>query len=340
MCTELMIQSKNKEVVVARTMDFASATGQKYGLFNAGEKIANPFDETIASSVTVPFKAKFSDIGFTVLGKHFGARTISDGFNQAGLSLATLWLADTSFDTSVKCPSDCISGLTLPQLILGTCKTVDDVKALFKGKRVNLPSEFISNFATIHLSITEKSGKQVVVEFETVDGKDGVPVFYENTVGVLTNAPKFAWHLTNLRNYVGATEKFNIESGKILGAKVKTTGFGNNQRGLLADGTPPSRFALTTILKSLALDYTIPSNAHESMVLADKIISKATVIIGTSANHGTTSPDYDYTQWTVLKDLTNFKMYQKSDTDLNYVELECKPLKLECNNEEVIALFA
>ena len=34
---------------------------------------------------------------------------------------------------------------------------------------------------------------------EIVNGK---PHFYENTVGVLTNAPGFQWHVTNLNNYV------------------------------------------------------------------------------------------------------------------------------------------
>ena len=31
---------------------------------------------------------------------------------------------------------------------------------------------------------------------------DGVPPFYENRVGVLTNSPDFPWQVTNLNNYV------------------------------------------------------------------------------------------------------------------------------------------
>lgn len=335
MCTELVIQAKDKTVLVIRTMDFASSTGQKYGLFNAGEKITNPVEDVITASVSIPFKAKFTDAGFTVAGKHIGARMISDGFNQAGLSIATLWLPDTRFDTSLKCPSDCISGLSLPQLILGTCKTVEDVKALLKDKRVNIPTDVLVTFATIHISIVEKSGKQVVVEFEEIDGKSGVPVFYDNPVGVLTNAPKFNWHLTNLQNYVGLTEKFNITKGDILGSTIGTTGFGNNLRSLPGDATPPSRFVRAILLKNLALTYSQPKDINEAMLLADKVISQTWVIKGTSANHGTVNPDYDYTQWTVMKDLSNFKMYQKSDTDLNYQELTCEPLKLQCELSEV-----
>lgn len=334
MCTELLVKAKDSSVVVARTMDFASPTGQKYGLFNAGEKVTNPAENLEVGSVTIPFKAKFTDAGFTLAGKHFGARMISDGFNKEGLSLATLWLLDTKFDTSLKCPSDCISGLSLPQLILGNCKSIADVKALLKDKRINIPTDVLVTFATIHISITEKSGKQVVIEFESVDGKDGVPVFYDNPFGVLTNAPKFTWHLTNMQNYVGLTEKFNIEKGDILGTTFGTTGFGNNLRSLPGDITPPSRFVRATILKSLALAYSQPKDVNEAMLLADKVISQTIVIKGASANHGTISPDYDYTQWTVLKDLTNFKLYQKSDTDLNYEELTCEPLKLQCELAE------
>lgn len=51
--------------------------------------------------------------------------------------------------------------------------------------------------SVVHWRIGEPLGRQVVLEIV-----DGVPHFYENEVGVLTNAPSFEWQLTNLNNYV------------------------------------------------------------------------------------------------------------------------------------------
>jgi choloylglycine hydrolase len=352
MCTKInYINSKKKIAVSARTMDFASPTGQKFGLFKAGLKLQNQVNNSSDEFTTkYDFKAKFSDIGFNFAGKHYRIRTVSDGLNSAGLSLGTLWLPQTSFDSSVKTPVDCLSGLTLPQLILGTCATVADVIKLFEAtplvnhdgeevlvgkKRVNVPVEYIQQYATIHLGLADPSGAQYVVEFETRDGKAGVPVFYKDPYGVLTNAPKFSWHKENLRNYVGLTEKFNITKGKIMGQEINTTGFGNNQRSLPGSGLPADRYVRAVILKSLALEESEPKDNSEAMLLLDKVIATVNVIKGTSANHGALSPDVDWTQWTTIHDMTNFRIYQKSDNDLGFKELICDPLKLECDTEMI-----
>ena len=69
----------------------------------------------------------------------------------------------------------------------------------------------------------------------------GVPHFYENTVGVLTNAPGFEWQLTNLNNYV------NLHPGdasmqKLSGITLQPTGGNSGFLGIPGDATPPSRF--------------------------------------------------------------------------------------------------
>ena len=350
MCTKInYINPKRKIAISVRTMDFASPTGQKFGLFKAGLKLQNQVEGTENGTTKFDFKAKFSDIGFVFAGKHFGVRTVSDGLNEAGLSLGTLWLPQTSFDASVKIPADCLSGLTLPQLILGTCATVADVIKLFDAapsinpdgeevlvgkKRVNVPVEYIQQYATTHLGLADPSGAQYVVEFESRDGKAGLPVFYKDPYGVLTNAPKFSWHKENLRNYVGLTEKFNITKGKVMGHEMATTGFGNNQRSLPGSGLPADRYVRAVMLKSLALDEAEPKDTNEAMLLLDKVIGTTIVIKGTSANHSTLSPDVDWTQWTTVHDMTNFKLYQKADTDLGYSELVCNTVKLECDLSE------
>ncbi|APA83217.1 linear amide C-N hydrolase [Francisella tularensis] len=312
MCTEVSIKAKDGSVVVARTMDFAKPTGQKFKEF---------------TNHKYKFKAKLTDISFL---KWSLLECVSDGFNEKGLSIATLWLPETEYAVKVEDKEDKLSALSLPQDILGNCANVDEAVAMLKGKQVSLPANFIQQFATIHLSLIDKTGKAVVVEFKEMDGKKGVPIFYKNETGVLTNAPSYPWHLENLRNWVQISP-YNTTKGIINGFKLGTTGFGNNQSGLPASATPVDRFVRVNILKNLAINHLQPKNTEEAMLLLDKLISKVEVIKGTSANHklgnndevnSICGADYDYTQWTVIKDLTKYRLYQKSDSDLGYAELK------------------
>ncbi len=357
MCTRVSyFNGKKKIAVVVRTMDFASPTGMQDGLFNAGESITNPVENLTSGVTKYAFIGKYSDIGFTVLGKHFGARTVSDGANSQGLNLGILWNAGSRFDTSVKQPADCFSGISLPQLILGTCGTVDEVIKLFEAdkvtyydfsgkekvkyvskRRVNVPNKEVASFATIHLALSDKTGNDMVVEFENVNGKDGVAVFYPNPVGVLTNAPHFTWHMENLRNYVGLTDKFNVTSGNFMDLEVATTGFGNNLRSLPADNTPPSRFVRCVVNKNLMLKNGSFDTVDTAMAALDQIIGTVVLSEGTSANHGTLSPDVDSTLWISMYDLENFKLYKKTPASFNYVEVSCKALKLEMSPVELQA---
>lgn len=50
---------------------------------------------------------------------------------------------------------------------------------------------------TCHLALHDATGKSVVIELLVVSKK-----IYDNLGHVLTNAPTFDWHLTNLRNYI------------------------------------------------------------------------------------------------------------------------------------------
>ncbi len=359
MCSKVNYYNPKKKIaLVVRTMDFASPTGMQEALFNANETYSNPMDGTEAKT-KFKFLGKYSDIGFTVLGKHYGARAVSDGVNDQGLALATLWNAGTRFDTSVKQPADCFSGLTLPIQILGSCATVNDVLKMFEAdkvdyytmsgeaatkyvskKRVNIPTKELQGFATIHLGLFDKTGNQMVVEFENVNGKDGVAVFYPDPYGVLTNAPHITWQHENLRNYVGLTDKFNVTEGDFMGVKVPTTGFGNNLRSLPADNTPSSRFVRLVVNKNLMLKNGEFDTVDTAMAALDTLIGSVVLAEGTSANHGTIKADVDSTLWISMYDCVNFKMYKKTPSSFNWQEMQCKTVKLEMSPSELQSCYS
>lgn len=318
MCTRLSIKAKSGEVVVARTMDFAKPTGQDFGEWKAGCKV-------MGVEMKYSFKGKFKTVEDTF-------HIMCDGQNEAGLSLESLWLPETTFNNETIPPINGISGFFVAQFLLGQFATIKEVQDHLTGKVINLPSKYLDNMATTHMSFTDITGDTLVVEFKTVNDVDGTPVFYKNPIGLMTNAPTFPWHLENLRNSV-QYHLDTVPDATILGMPVHKTGFGNNLAGLPADPTPPSRFTRTAVLASKALDHEQPKDADAAVLLLDKLMGYVNVIGGTSAAEKKIigvpdgQRDFDYTQWTVYKDLKNYKLYQKSDTDWGIKELVCPVIR-------------
>lgn len=120
----------------------------------------------------------------------------------------------------------------MTEWLLSQFSTIDEVKAALSSVRV----VGLETTAVVHWRIGEPSGRQVVLEIV-----GGVPHFYENKVGVLTNAPGFEWQLINLNNYV------NLHPGdasvqKLSGITLQPTGSNSGFLGIPGDATPPSRF--------------------------------------------------------------------------------------------------
>ena len=92
-----------------------------------------------------------------------------------------------------------------------------------------------------HFIVTDATGQSIVIEFT-----DGKVKIYNNPLGVLTNAPNFDWHMTNLRNYVNLSQD-SIPDKKIEKLDFKPLGAGSGMIGLPGDMTPPSRFIRATV---------------------------------------------------------------------------------------------
>ena len=80
---------------------------------------------------------------------------------------------------------------------------------------------------------------------------DGMPRFYENKLGVLTNSPGFEWQLTNLNNYV------NLFPGSAPTQQLGSTllapfGAGADSWASPGDVTPPSRFVRAAFYQATA----------------------------------------------------------------------------------------
>ena len=190
-CTGISLTAKDGSYIQARTIEGAQMDlPGMYVVIPRGEELQS-FTPTDANGMK--FVAKYGVVGLSVVREEF----IAEGINEKGLSTGLFFCPHYgSYLPFVEhLREKTIGDLQLNQWMLTQFATVDEVITAIQSGEQRIVG--LDNEAVVHWRIGDASGRQVVLEII-----NGVPHFYENTVGVLTNAPDFQWHLTNLNNYV------------------------------------------------------------------------------------------------------------------------------------------
>lgn len=297
-CTGITLRTSNNEVVTARTIEWAAEPlNCSYVIVPRGYK-QQSFVPT-GKQEGLPFRAKYGYVGLAVEQPEF----VMDGINEAGLAAGLFYFPAYGEYEPYKeeYKTQCISDFQLVAWILSRFSTIDEVKAA-------IPSVHIIGIdprsSTVHWRITEPNGRQVVLEIT-----DGQPHFYENTLGVLTNAPDFPWHLTNLNNYINLMPG-TIQTRRIGDLTLTAFGGGGGLHGIPGDMTPPSRFVRAAFFQSTALKL---SSTQETVSQAFHILNNFDIPIGIQVSEGQLVPDQpSATQWTVATDLSHKRIYYRT----------------------------
>ena len=294
-CTGITLHAKDKSVVVGRTIDWS-------GTEMNNMYVVVPRDYTQQSLLP---SGKFGGMKFTSVYGFVGLAVeepqfVVDGTNEAGLSAGLFYFPSYGkyqpYDESMDDSS--IADFQLVSWILSRFSTIDEVREAIKNVRV---INIDKRASTVHWRITEKSGKQVILEI--IDGK---PTFYESKIGVLANSPGYPWHMTNLNNYV------NLVPGGVGPTKmgpISLTAFGGGSGflGLPGDFTPPSRFVRAAFLSQYALQR---DTGYDSAMDAFHILNNFDVPLGPQFAVGKAPNDMpSATQWTIVTDLNDGVIY-------------------------------
>ncbi|WP_182199777.1 linear amide C-N hydrolase [Paraliobacillus salinarum] len=121
--------------------------------------------------------------------------------------------------------------------LLTRCSNVAEVREEASKMNITAYGETKEDASTtMHFFFMDATGEKVVLE-----PINGMLVAYDNPYGVLTNAPEFDWHETNLKNYLHLQPE-NIEKATFNETTVSKLGEGTGMLGVPGDFTPPSRF--------------------------------------------------------------------------------------------------
>lgn len=294
-CTGITLQSRDGATIVARTMDWSRVENTNlYTIIPRGHNQQSLLPDGTMNGLS--FTALYGYAGLAVEQPEF----IIDGTNEAGLSAALFYFPNygkyQEYNEANKDIS--LADFQVVSWILSRFSTIDQVKAAINDIRI---INVDPSASTVHWRITEPSGRQVVLEI--VDGR---PNFYENEVGVLTNAPGFPWQMTNLNNYV------NLHPGgagptKFGPIELRSFGAGSGFLGLPGDFTPPSRFVRAAFLKTYSLEQ---PTAMDTIQQSFHILNNFDVPLGVQFAVGTAPNNMpSATQWTVATDLQNMVIY-------------------------------
>ncbi len=290
-CTDFCLHDVKDNVVIGRSMEFSVPLESEIVIHPKGEKMdKNGFTWT----------NKYTYLAVTA----FVREIVTDGMNEKGLSYGALWFPTAKYpktDPSKKT----LSIEALGDWLLGSFATVQEVKeAIQKVNLIGLKIPKIEEVPPLHLSIHDRSGDNLVVEF--IDGNIEI---CDNVVGVLTNAPQFSWHVINLANYIDLTP-YNMASINLEGTVIGPLGQGSGLLGIPGDWTPPSRFVRISTFKNIVDKAKTPT---ENVNLAFHLLNTVDIPYGAVRSQ---DGMYNYTQWTVVKDLKNNVLHYRAYNSL------------------------
>ena len=251
------------------------------------------------------YKSKYGYVGIYTEYEPF----VVEGVNEAGLSAGLFFFPEYGeYAPYVKANADkTINDMQFVSWVLSQFASIDQVKAALK--EVDLVT--LSNkIGAVHWRIAQPDGRMVVLEVVA-----GVPHFYENALGVLTNSPGFQWHMTNLDNYVnlvpGAVNGYEL----VPGVELNAIGGGSGMLGLPGDFTPPSRFVRAAFFKATTPTW---KTGFETVIQAFHILNNFDIPIGIQHKKGEVPAGLpSATQFTAATDQNAMRFYYRTAWNSN-----------------------
>lgn len=309
-CTDFVVSSTDGSMVEGRTMEWAEDLKSQIVLHPRGE---NRTSNAPDGKSGISWKSKYGFLGVN----GYGLDITLDGMNEKGLSMSALWLPGSEYQNVVSGQENkALCVLDIGTWVLGNFATVTEAESAITKVIVWAESreELGGAKPTLHIALHDPQGQNAVIEF--VDGQQKI---YENPNGVLTNAPTFDWHITNLRNYIQVSAQTPAQR-EFKGTVLSPPGNGGGFLGIPGDWTPPSRFVRATAMLAFACP---ADDAPAAVNLAQHVLNAVDIPLG---DVRVDNAHHDYTQWAVIKDMASNVFYYRSYDDLTLRAIDLKRL--------------
>jgi choloylglycine hydrolase len=255
-CTGISLKAGDGAPIRRRTLEFGFPMQSKVLVVPAGKE----FNGTLPDGGKgLAYTSRYAFIGANALNMP----VILDGLNDQGLSVGLFYFPGYASYTPVtdENKSRALAPYEFGAWVLASFATVDEVREAVK-QIVLVPAPGLGSpqgmVPGTHFFVQDRSGKSLVVE-----PVDGTLKVHDAPLDVMTNAPTYDWHMTNLANYIKLSPK-DVTQEKLGDTTVSAFGSGTGMLGLPGDFTPPSRFVRAAMFSQAAT----PNKTAEDTVFA------------------------------------------------------------------------
>ncbi|WP_145540384.1 linear amide C-N hydrolase [Yersinia alsatica] len=291
-CTHFQIESPDGSIINARSMEYGIDTKTWKSL---------PANFVIHKKLSVlNDTVKKSKLGYAGIETYEGILT--EGVNEKGLSMAILWFTEGQYPENLN-KENSIKNTDVMKWALSQFDNADEVIANLKKMNVYAPIyQVFGGALPLHYSITDRHGKNYVVEFIDKEMK-----IFDNTENrVLTNDPRLDKQLDKLKLFYNNNP--NLKDINTSGELNSLPGgYGSQERfikiSVLRNLLPTPESNTTAINQSISLlnnvDYPRGVPAYEADAKAGRGDSK------------------QETSWISIIDLNKMKYYYRTTTNYN-----------------------
>lgn len=324
-CTGITIKPKDGSVIFARTLEFAADLESNVIIVPRGTEYVGTAP---GGKPGVAWKTKYGTVGANA----FDMPVVVDGLNEKGLSVGLFYFPGFAEYQTVKAEDagKALAPWEIGSYLLGTCSDIKEsiaaAKSVLVGDVVQKQMGFVP---PVHVIVTDASGSSVVLEYIGGELKA-----HDNPFGVMSNAPTFDWHMTNLSNYVTLTKK-NLERIDLAGKEIRGLGQGSGMLGLPGDFTPPSRFVRAVAFSKTARPV---DQAKDGVLQAFHILNQFDIPKGAAQGIEHGQEVYDYTLWTSAADLKNLRYYFRTFDNSRIRMLDMKAIDLDTKGIRTISM--
>jgi choloylglycine hydrolase len=300
-CTGIMLKAGDGTVVRARTMEFGSTL--------QSDIIIAPRGYHFAAAEGVPEALQWTSKYAFVATNPLGMPAAVDGVNEKGLSGGIFYFPGYASFPAPSAATKTLGSWDVVTYALSLATTAEEAADIVI--KAGVSSFKVSQWGIVpptHYFFADASGEAVVLEF-TATG----PKVYPSPLGVITNAPSYDWHMTNLATYVGLSDMLPAPE-KVGSLVISAFGQGAGMRGLPGDFSPPSRFVRAVAFSSTAL----PSpTAQDAVLTAFHLLNNFDIPKGSVRSIDNGKVATEYTEWTSASDMTHRRFYVRTFQDSN-----------------------
>jgi choloylglycine hydrolase len=310
-CTGIQLVAKDGGYVAARTLEFGVDLHSNVLVIPAGTAMTGSFPD---GGTGVRYTTKYGMAG----ANGEGMTAILDGINDQGLYVGLFYFPGSASypDATPENAPRAMAPWEYGAWLLGNFSNVEEVKTNFDNVvLVPVVLAALKQVPGVHFVVHDRNGHAVAIEPTGKKLK-----LFDNPLGVMTNAPTFDWHMTNLRNYINLTpnDAGQIEVGKV---KLQQFGAGSGMHGLPGDFTPPSRFVRAVAFSKSA---PVSDTSPQAILQAFHILNDFDIPLGAvrESDEGERIPEY--TTWTAASDLKNLRWHFRTYADQSIRSVDLK----------------